>query len=72
MSPPFGGYDDSSPPPTKMEFNVYDLLLEDERTAVNEIVLEAVARKFDIDINDFDYDILGYITTVDGKVRLLQ
>ena len=60
------------PPPTKMEFNVYDLLLEDERTAVNEIVLEAVARKFDIDINDFDYDILGYITTVDGKVKLLQ
>ena len=55
-----------------MEFNVYDLLLEDERTTVNEIVLEAVARKFDIDINDFDYDILGYITTVDGKVKLLQ
>ena len=55
-----------------MEFNVYDLLLEDERTAVNEIVSEAVARKFDIDINDFDYDILGTITTVDGKVGLLQ
>ena len=46
--------------------------LKDERTTVNEIVLEAVARKFDIDINDFDYDILGYITTVDGKVKLLQ
>ena len=72
MFPP-GEYDDPSPPPpTKMEFNVYDLLLEDERTTVNEIVLEAVARKFDIDINDFDYDILGYITTVDGKVGLLQ
>ena len=55
-----------------MDFNVYDLLLEDEKTTINEIVLEAVARKFDIDINDFDYDILGYITTVDGKVRLLQ
>ena len=60
------------PPPQLMDFNVYDLLLEDEKTTINEIVLEPVARKFDIDINDFDYDILGYITTVDGKVRLLQ
>ena len=44
-----------------MEINVYDLLLEDERITVNEIVLEAIARNFDIDINDFDYDIQGTI-----------
>tara|TARA_B100000945_G_scaffold282842_1_gene251536 strand:- start:68 stop:208 length:141 start_codon:yes stop_codon:yes gene_type:complete len=44
-----------------MEINVYDLLLEDERIKVNEIVLEAIARNFDIDLNDFDYDIQGTI-----------
>ena len=44
-----------------MDFNVYDLLLEDERIKVNEIVLEAIARNFDIDLNDFDYDIKGTI-----------
>ena len=44
-----------------MEINVYDLLLEDERIKVNEIVLEAIARNFDIDLNDFDYDIKGTI-----------
>ena len=44
-----------------MDFNVYDLLLEDEKTTINEIVLEAVARNFDIDLNDFDYDIQGTI-----------
>ena len=44
-----------------MDFNVYDLLLEDERIKVNEIVLEAIARNFDIDLNDFDYDIQGTI-----------
>ena len=44
-----------------MEINVYDLLLEDERITVNEIVLEAIARNFDIDLNDFDYDIQGTI-----------
>ena len=44
-----------------MDFNVYDLLLEDEKTTINEIVLEAIARNFDIDINDFDYDIQGTI-----------
>ena len=44
-----------------MDFNFYDLLLEDEKTTINEIVLEAIARNFDIDINDFDYDIQGTI-----------
>ena len=44
-----------------MEINVYDLLLEDERIKVNEIVLEAIARNYDIDLNDFDYDIQGTI-----------
>ena len=44
-----------------MDINVYDLLLEDERIKVNEIVLEAIARNFDIDLNDFDYDIQGTI-----------
>ena len=34
-----------------MEINIYDLLLEDEKTTLNEIVLEAVSRNFDIDIN---------------------
>ena len=41
-----------------MDFNVYDLLLEDEKTTINEIVLEAVARNFDIDINDFDLSLI--------------
>ena len=53
-------------------FDVYDLLNDDQKTTINEIILETVSKNFDIDINDFDYDILGYITTVDGKVRLLQ
>ena len=43
-----------------MEFNVYDLLLEDERTAVNEIVLEACTRK-GYNPNDIDYDIKGVL-----------
>ncbi len=44
-----------------MDINIYDLLNEDERITVNEIVLEAIARNFDIDLNDFDYDIQGTI-----------
>ena len=42
-------------------FDVYDLLFEDEKTTINEIILEAIARNFDIDINDFDYEIKGEI-----------
>jgi len=48
-----------------MEINIYDLLLEDEKTTLNEIVLEAVSRNFDIDINDFDYDIQGTIISAE-------
>ena len=43
-------------------FEVYDLLFEDEKTTINEIILEAIARNFDIDINDFDYEIKGEIS----------
>ncbi len=42
-------------------FEVYDLLFEDEKTTINEIILEAIARNFDIDVNDFDYEIKGTI-----------
>ena len=45
----------------KKSFDVYDLLFEDEKTTINEIILEAIARNFDIDINDFDYEIKGTI-----------
>ena len=45
----------------KKSFEVYDLLFEDEKTTINEIILEAIARNFDIDINDFDYEIKGTI-----------
>ena len=48
-----------------MDINIYDLLLEDEKTTLNEIVLEAVSRNFDIDINDFDYDIQGTIISAE-------
>ena len=41
----------------KKSFEVYDLLFEDEKTTINEIILEAIARNFDIDIIDFDYEI---------------
>ena len=45
----------------KKSFEVYDLLYEDEKTTINEIILEAIARNFDIDINNFDYEIKGTI-----------
>ena len=45
----------------KKSFEVYDLLSEDDKTTINEIILEAIARNFDIDINDFDYEIKGTI-----------
>tara|TARA_R100000231_G_C5299895_1_gene157233 strand:- start:383 stop:535 length:153 start_codon:yes stop_codon:yes gene_type:complete len=45
----------------KKSFEVYDLLFEDEKTTINEIILEAIARNFDIDINDFNYEIKGTI-----------
>ena len=45
----------------KKSFEVYDLLSEDDKTTINEIILETVSKKFDIDINDFDYEIKGTI-----------
>ena len=42
-------------------FDVYDLLFEDEKTTINEIILETVSKNFDIDINNFDYEIRGEI-----------
>jgi len=45
----------------KKSFEVYDLLSEDDKTIINEIILETISRKFDIDINDFDYEIKGTI-----------
>ena len=45
----------------KKSFEVYDLLSEGDKTTINEIILETISRKFDIDINDFDYEIKGTI-----------
>ena len=45
----------------KKSFEVYDLLSEDDKTTINEIILETVSKNFDIDINDFDYEIKGTI-----------
>ena len=45
----------------KKSFEVYDLLSEDDKTTINEIILETISKKFDIDINDFDYEIKGTI-----------
>ena len=42
-------------------FDVYDLLNDDQKTTINEIILETVSKNFDIDINDFDYEIKGII-----------
>ena len=42
-------------------FEVYDLLSEDDKTTINEIILETISKKFDIDINNFDYEIKGTI-----------
>ena len=43
----------------KKSFDVYDLLTDDQRTTINEIILETVSKHFDDDINDFDYEIKG-------------
>jgi len=45
----------------KKSFEVYDLLSEDDKTIINEIILNTVSKNFDIDINDFDYEIKGTI-----------
>ena len=45
----------------KKSFEVYDLLSEDDKTTINEIILNTVSKNFDIDINDFDYEIKGTI-----------
>ena len=42
-------------------FDVYDLLTDDQKTIINEIILETVSKNFDIDINNFDYEIKGEI-----------
>ena len=41
--------------------DVYDLLTDDQKTTVNEIILETISKNFDIDINNFDYEIKGEI-----------
>ena len=43
------------------EFEVYDLLDDDQKTIINEIIFDVVLKKYDIDINDFDYEIKGTI-----------
>ena len=45
----------------KKSFEVYDLLSEDDKTTINEIILNTVSKNFDIDINDFDFEIKGTI-----------
>ena len=45
----------------KKSFEVYDLLSEVDKTTINEIILNTVSKNFDIDINDFDYEIKGTI-----------
>ncbi len=45
----------------KESFEVYDLLSEDDKTIINEIILNTVSKNFDIDINNFDYEIKGTI-----------
>ena len=42
-------------------FDVYDLLNDDQKTTINEIILETILKNFDIDINNFDYEIKGTI-----------
>ena len=39
--------------------DVYDLLTDDQKTTVNEIILETISKNFDININNFDYEIKG-------------
>ena len=42
--------------------DVYELLFEDEKVKVNEIIAEAFARNYGVEVlNDFDYDIKGEI-----------
>ena len=42
--------------------DVYELLFEDEKEKVNEIIAEAFARNYGLEgLNDFDYDIKGEI-----------
>ena len=43
------------------EFEVYDLLNDDQKTIINEIIFDVVLEKYDIDINNFDYEIRGTI-----------
>ena len=40
-------------------FDIYNLLTPEEREVVNETVAEAVAREFDIDSSNFDYELTG-------------
>ena len=45
----------------KNSFDVYDILTDDQKTTINEIILETVSKNFDIDIDNFDYEIKGTI-----------
>ena len=45
----------------KNSFDVYDLLTDDQKTTINEIILETISKNFDIDIDNFDYEIKGTI-----------
>ena len=45
----------------KNSFDVYDLLTDDQKTTINEIILDTVSKNFDIDIDNFDYEIKGTI-----------
>ena len=61
---PLWGNTTTPPPPQLiMQFDIYELLNSNEREILNEIVLEACARK-GYDPNDVDYDIQGTIVTI--------
>ena len=41
-------------------FDIYELLSRRDRATINEIILETIASK-GYDVNDFDYDLRGYV-----------
>ena len=43
----------------KKSFEVYDLLSEDDKTTINEIILNTVSKNFDIDININRFVLVG-------------
>ena len=42
-------------------FDIYNLLTPEEKEVVNETVAEAIAREFDIDTSNFDYELTGFL-----------